>query len=116
MFWNKKAKAQPLGVPLEDVLGMLRDTTLRPRIEGNVLLADHGSAVTRVEVLQPAQRESGNGAIQAVVRIVTELPAALQPMFAEPSTRMAMNGFASLGALCRDGASVSVGSRWWGRN
>jgi len=113
MFWNKKADSNPLGVPLGDLMLMLQPTSIKASLKDNVLAARHEHFTTRIEVVPPEDRESENGPIQAVVRIVTELPAPLQAMLRgnEADACSALNAFAALGAVYVDGGRAYVGSR-----
>lgn len=110
MFW-KKSNPRPLGVPLEDLRQLLQPTSINCQIEGNALVARHEYYTTRVEVVPPDCKETENGTIRAVVRVVTELPAQLAGLFASPEATTAINAMAALGALTRDRGRVSVGSR-----
>lgn len=113
MFWNKKPNPAPLGVPLGDLMAMLAPTTIKASLKGDALIAQHEHYAMRIEVVPPATRESENGPIRAVVRMITELPAPLMSMFRgnEASAAAAFNAFAALGALHQDGATVRIGSR-----
>lgn len=113
MFWNRKANPTPLGVPLGDVAAMLQPTTIKVTLKGDILIAQHEHYAVRIEVVPPEVQESENGPIRAVVRLITELPAPLVPMFRgrEAATFAAVNAFAALGAAYQDGASVRIGSR-----
>ena len=113
MFWKKKTDANPLGVPLGDVIAMLAPTSIKTSLVGNVLLAKHEHYKIRIEVVPPANRESENGPIQAVIRMVTELPAPILTMFRgrEAEVSAAFNSMAALGALYQDGINVHIGSR-----
>jgi hypothetical protein len=75
MFWNKKPNPAPLGVPLGDLMAMLAPTTIKTSLKGDALIAQHEHYAMRIEVVPPATRESENGPIRAVVRMITELPA-----------------------------------------
>ena len=105
MFWNRKPNATPLGVPLGDLMTMLAPTTIKASLHDNALIADHGHYTVRVEVVPPEVRESENGPIRAVVRVVTELPAPLSPLFRgrEAPATATFNTFAALGALYQGG-------------
>ena len=48
---SRKPSPTPRGVPLGDLEDALQLTTLKPSREGDTLLVEHESAVTRVEVL-----------------------------------------------------------------
>jgi len=113
MFWNKKPNPAPLGVPLGDLMAMLAPTTIKASLKGDALIAQHEHYAMRIEVVPPATRESENGPIRAVVRMITELPAPLMSMFRgnEAAAAAAFNAFAALGALHQDGATVRIGSR-----
>lgn len=117
MFWKKKSDNNPPGVPpgvpLVDLQRLLAPTSIDTTIEGNALLARHEHYTVRVEVVPPEERNSENGAIQCVVRVLAALPAAMRGIF-EPfdAERVSVwNSFASLGALYTEGGSVRVGSR-----
>jgi hypothetical protein len=113
MFWNKKTDSSPLGVQLDDVMAMLAPTSIKATLKGNVLLARHEHYTVRIEVVPPEARESDNGPIRAVVRLVTELPAPIQAMLRkrEAATTAAWNAFAALGALYQDRDVIHIGSR-----
>ena len=107
----KRTNPNPLGVPLGDLLLMLQPTSINASLKANTLVARHEHHTTRVEVVPPATRETGDGPIKAVVRITAELPKRLLELFKKPEAIVAMNRFAALGALFSDGASVYIGSR-----
>jgi len=107
----KRTNPNPLGVPIGDLLLMLQPTSIKAKLKGDTLVAHHEHYTTRVEVIPPEIRETETGPIKAVVRITTELPKRILELFKKPETIVAMNGFAALGALCSDGAGISIGSR-----
>ena len=74
MFWNKKNKNNNLGVPLSDLMLMLKPTSIKTTLKGNTLTARHEHYNIRIEVLPPENQDSGHTPIRAVVRMVTELP------------------------------------------
>lgn len=115
MFWNKKphTDTNPLGVPLGDLLAMLEPTSIKASIEGNTLTARHEHYTIRMEVVAPETRESENGPIRAVVRMVTELPKPMLTLFKghEAESAAAYNAFAALCALYTERGSVRIGSR-----
>jgi hypothetical protein len=94
-------------------MAMLAPTTIKATLKGNALIAQHEHYAIRIEVVPPATRESENGPIRAVVRMITELPAPLMSVFGgkEAAATAAFNAFAALGALHQDGAAVRIGSR-----
>src|SRR5688572_12333884 len=100
MFWNKKSEPSPLGVPLEDLMQMLRSTSIKASLKGNVLTARHEHYTVRIEVVPPETRESEVGPIRAVVRMITELPRPLATMFKgkEAEAMAAANRYAALGS------------------
>jgi hypothetical protein len=113
VFRNRKTDPNPLGVPLGDLQALLAPTSIRTKVEGNALLARHEHHTVRVEVVPPEHRESDNGPVRAVVRVLAELPAPVRALF-EPfdaQAASAWNAFAALGALYADGSNVCVGSR-----
>ncbi len=81
MFWNKKSDAKPLGVPLGDLQLMLNPTSIEASLKDNALIARHEHYTTRIEVVPPETKNSENGTIRAVVRILTELPKPIQSLF-----------------------------------
>ena len=83
MFWNKKADASPLGVPLDDLMLMLmlQPTSIKASLKGNALTARHEHYTIRIEVVPPETRESEYGPIRAVVSIITELPKPILTLF-----------------------------------
>jgi len=113
MFWNKKTDPTPLGVALGDLLLMLGSTSIKASIEGNALIARHEHYKIRIEVVAPKHRESENGAIRAVVRLITELPKPILELFKgkEAESTAAFNAFAALGALTSERGNVYIGSR-----
>jgi hypothetical protein len=113
MFWNKKADPSPQGVHLGQLQAMLSPTTIKTSLKKNCLLAQHEHYTVRIEVAPPKAKQSPNGPIRAVVRLITELPAPLQKIFAadQDTTVATFNSFASLNALYTDGGKVVAGSR-----
>ena len=115
MFWNKKTHTDtnPLGVPLGDLLAMLEPTSIKASIEGNTLTARHEHYTIRIEVIAAETRESENGPIRAVVRMITELPKPMVTLFQghEAKATAAYNAFAALGALYTERGGVCIGSR-----
>ena len=113
MFWNKKPNPSPLGVPLGELEVMLAPTPIKLPRKDNALLARHEHYTIRIEVVPPEVRESENGPIKAVVRMITELPKPLLALFQGrvPDSTAAFNAFAALGALYSDRDVVHIGSR-----
>ena len=111
MFWNKKTDPQPLGVPLDELEAALTQTTLKTKRDGDSLIVMHPNFATHVDVVAPANRESENGPIKAVVQLRTELPREVAAMFSKPEMTVAMNAMVTLGALTYDNGKVFVGSR-----
>lgn len=113
MFWKKKADPNPLGVALGDLVIMLQQTSIKASIEGNALIAWHEHYKIRIEVVTPENRESENGPIRAVVRMITELPKPLLEIFKGKEAEVAanFNAFAALGALTPERGNVFIGSR-----
>lgn len=114
MFWNKK-KSDPnsLGVALDELEMLLKSTSIKTSIEGNALIAQHEHYKVRVEVVPPENRESDNGPIKAVVRLLTELPAPVLALFKgnHSAAITSFNSFAALGALTYDSGKIFIGSR-----
>jgi hypothetical protein len=103
MFWNKKDEPSPLGVPLGDLMVMLQPTSIKASLKGNTLTARHEHYTIRIEVVPPETRESENGPIRAVVRMITELPKPILTLFQgkEAEATAAYNAFAALGVPVR---------------
>jgi hypothetical protein len=108
---RKKLDPSWLGVPLDEVLAILAPTTLVPRIVGNTLIATHEHYSTRVVVAPPARRESANGPIRAVVRVLSGLPAPLQPVLGGAEAGATLNSMAALGALTMYAGERVIASR-----
>lgn len=114
---SKKKPSEPAndphGVPLSTLLTFLRPSSIKARLEGSVLIADHGDYTTRVEVLPPDPRPAGPDPIRAVVRVLTTLPALLssQVNLGTAAGAAMFNGFASLGAVTAPEHRLIVGSR-----
>ncbi len=113
MFWNKKPDPSPMGVPLGELLAILGKTSIKATLKDNTLFARHDNYTVCLDVVPPDVRESENGPIQAVVRVVTALPSPVQSLFdgRESSATAAYNSFAALGALYSDDGDVQIGSR-----
>lgn len=113
MFWNKKPDPNPLGVPLGELQAMLAPTTLKTELVDRCLLVKHEHYTVRVEVVSPEERNSENGAIRAVVRVVAELPDKVAALMngREVDSASAFNAFASLGALYEQAGNMLLGSR-----
>jgi len=74
MFWSRNTDPSPLGVPLGDLMEMLQPTSIKASLKGHTLTARHEHYTTRIEVVPPETRESENGPIRAVVRMIDLLP------------------------------------------
>lgn len=113
MFWNKQANPHPLNVCLGDLKDLLEKASIRATLKDNALLARHKHYTVRIEVVPPDIPDSDLGPIQAVVRLVTELPDSIQTLFQgrDPSATSTSNRFAALAALYSDGETVRLGSR-----
>ncbi len=113
MNTGKQPNPNPLGVPLGDLLHMLQPTSIKARLEGSTLVARHEHYTVRVEVVSPENRESENGAIRAVVRLITDLPKNILDMFKgkEAEAAAMLNAFAGLGAVYSEAGEIHIGSR-----
>jgi hypothetical protein len=113
MFWKKKPSPNPLGVPLNEIALLLSTGTIKTSIEGNVLLARHEHYTTRVEVVPADPGSASDAPIKAVVRVITELPAAIQQMVAGRETGLfaAFNAMAALGAMTMQNGKACITSR-----
>lgn len=102
-----------LGVPLDELAGILNSLTIQTSWSGNALMVDHEHYSTRIEVLPPESEESENGSIRAVIRMTTPLPESLLPLIEGKEARAStyFNTYAALGALCLHQGKVCVGSR-----
>lgn len=110
---EQKNEPDPLGVPLRDLLLLLQPTSIKASLEGNSITARHEHYTIRIEVVPPENRESENGPIRAVVRMITQLPKPILALFQgkEAEATAAYNAFAALGSLCADHGNVYIGSR-----
>jgi len=108
---NQDDDAAHLGVPLDEVLAILKSTSLSARIEGDALIATHEHYETRVDVTSPEKRSAANGPIRAVVRITSAVPTEIQSMIDGPDKVVPLNLFAALGALMSENDTSFVGSR-----
>ena len=111
MFWKRKSDSSPLGVPLGDLLQLLKATSFKSSLDGSTLTVRHEQYTVRTEVISPETRNSANGPIRAVVRITAELPHRLVEFFKHPEATVTMNRFAALGALTADRGKIYIGSR-----
>ena len=118
MFWSKK-NTNPRGVPLGDLLSLLASTSIKARIKDNVLIAEHGDHITRLEVIPPAPGCIQLDSIKAVVRVWTELPTGSGKAFEmafpgyadDDKLKSMLNKFAALGAIVSENGVLSIGSR-----
>lgn len=113
MFGKKKSNLNPQGVALGQLLIALQATTIKTSMDGDTLVAQHEHYKVCVEVLPPATRESKNGPIKAVVRVISELPKPFLQLFAgkEAGATATFNSFAAMGSINVDHGKVSIGSR-----
>lgn len=113
MIWKRKQMKDILGVPLEDLMKMLKPTTLKTTMKGNALIARHEHYSTRIELLPPESQVDLDSPIRAVVRVVTELPDAMQALVQdqEVNATAAYNAYSALGALYMEQGKVYIGSR-----
>ena len=113
MFGKKKSNLHPQGVALGQLLIALQATTIKASMDGDILVAQHEHYKVRVEVIPPATRESKNGPIKAVVRVISELPKPFLQLFAgkEAGATATFNSFAAMGSINVDHGKVSIGSR-----
>ena len=103
----------PLGVRLEDLAGRLAAGSMAVTVRDRLLLASYEACTVRVAVVAPAVRETEAGPLQAVVQVITDLPAshraALRGEAAEATAPL--NRMGGLGAFHQNGGSVCLGSR-----
>ena len=110
MFF-KKPDPSPKGVPLSELEEALAATTLKPKRKGDTLFVHHEQMVTEVGVIEPANRESENGPISAVITIKTPLPSQLNQLIQNPTMVSTINSMATLGAITEDNGNYFIGSR-----
>ena len=96
----------PRGVPLTDLEDALAPTTLKASRKDDALIVQHEKLTTRVEVIEPANRESENGPISAVVTIKTPLPREFTSFLNKPDMVSLLNAMASLSAVQRGRAAL----------
>lgn len=113
MFGKKKSNLNPQGVALGQLLIALQATTIKASMDGDTLVAQHEHYKVCVEVIPPTTRESKNGPIKAVVRVISELPKPFLQLFAgkEAGATATFNSFAAMGSINVDHGKVSIGSR-----
>lgn len=108
---KRKPNPRPLGVPLDGLEKALQPTTLETSRDGDALVVRHEKLVSRVEVIPPANPETEDGPISAVVTIKTPLPEELTSFVDNPNLIGAINSMATLGAVTEDGGDYFFGSR-----
>lgn len=111
MFWKKKNNTAPHGIRLEDLAGLLAPTSIKTRIADGVLFARSDGYETVVKVVDPVRHGPEDDSIKAVILLTTDLPKATSDLLRPPEMMSMANSFAGLGALCRDGDRLYVGSR-----
>jgi hypothetical protein len=89
----------------------LRNWSIKARLEGSTLVAQHEHYTTRIEVLPPESRVSERGSIRAVLRTTTEMPRPIAELYKDPESTVAMNSFAALSAVSWDRGRPYIGSR-----
>ena len=109
MSVKKKAEPRPLGMPLDDLEQALRSTNFKVSRDGDALIARHDRLTTRVDVVPPANRESENGPIKAVIQITSELPTGIAQILSSPNIIPVANSMATLGALTEKDGRLFVG-------
>ena len=110
MFF-KKPNPPPRGVPLKDLEDALAPTTLKASWKSDTLIVKHEKLTTHVEVIAPANPESENGPISAVVTIKTPLPQEFSSFLSKPALISHINTMASLGAVTEKDGQLFIGSR-----
>lgn len=113
MFWNKKVDPNPMGIPLSELETLLIASGVRVQRKNNALLVDNGRFVTRLDIVAPEVKESEDVNIAAVLRVSTEIPKALAPIFSENEAQSSavFNAMASLSAIYQDNSTLRIGSR-----
>jgi hypothetical protein len=110
MLCKRKFDPAPRGVPLEAIQRMLSTTTLKVSRDGDSLVAEHDTTITRLTVIPPAPDNIGDDPISAVVQIITDLPKNI-PSFLTRERISILNQMAVLGALIVDNDRCFIGSR-----
>ena len=110
-MFKRKPNPRSLGVPLDSLEKALQPTTLETSRDGDALVVGHEKLVSRVEVIPPANPETEDGPISAVVTIKTPLPEELTSFVDNPNLISAINSMATLGAVTEDGGDYFIGSR-----
>jgi hypothetical protein len=110
MFF-KKPNPAPRGVALKDLEDALAATTLNATRKGDTLIVQHEKLTTHVDVIAPANPETENGPISAVVTIKTPLPQEFSKFLSEPALVSHINTMASLGAVTEQDGKLFIGSR-----
>lgn len=100
---------RPFGVPLDELLSLLSESTLKATRVGDGLLVQHEKFATDIRVLPPPKANSN--AIRAVVEIRSDLPQTLLPIFERSGEGAAFNSMATLGAITHENGRYFVGSR-----
>lgn len=110
MSLNKTTSKQK--IPLDDLLALLKPSSIRASINGNFLIAQHHNYKVQLEVITPKIRQSENGLIKAVILITSEIPTQLLSIFEESLIKnlSTFNRFASLGSLIKND-KVCIASR-----
>lgn len=109
MFWNKKPDQTPSAIMLSELESAASGSGLKTKRTGNVLYADNGHLITRVEISNPETKEIAGANICAVIRLTTETPDFLN-RFIE-SNQGVFNSFASMGSLILEKSNKYIGSR-----
>ena len=107
----KKTNPSPRGFLLKDLEDALATTTLKVTKNGDTLIVQHEQLTTRVEVIPPANPESENGPISAVITIKTPLSEQVTDILNQPGSISNFNSMASLGAVTEENGQCFIGSR-----
>jgi hypothetical protein len=111
MFDSYNKANIPGGVPLDDLRKVLESTSLPVSRKGDTLIVQHENLTSTVTVTPPANLESENRPISAVVEIKTPLPEPFHSCLSQPKLVSAMNKMATLGALVTENDDYFIGSR-----
>jgi hypothetical protein len=108
---SENKEARPHGIPLDAVIACLPKAA-KARQQGDSLVVQHGNFATQLDITRPpANYKSESGPIKAVVQVRSHLPSAISTLFEHPEMTIAMNMFATVGALTVESGGVIVGSR-----
>lgn len=111
MFWDFLGSKDPLGVRLRILKQLLEASKINVRSERNALIVRRDNYSMRFDVIPHDGREKAGNPIQAVVRVVADLPGPVREFLGSEEALDAFNALATLGAFTREGNRRYIGSR-----